>query len=289
MKTRLTFIHALSPLHAGTGQGVDIIDLPIAREKSTGIPFLPGSSLKGTLRDLCGDKRKTQVFGPEKENASDHAGAIIFSDQRLLLLPVRSLAGTFAWVTSPYLLHRFKRDSISTTANQWPNIPSPNDQKQCFVTVDESRITMDGNVYLEDLDLTAAPHADAASWADKLAATLFTQDETWQSSFKARFCVAHDDLLGFLLDTATEIAARIRLQSDAKTVEQGGLWYEEALPTETILTGLALSAPNGKTGMNDDDIFAVISAIIEKEKQPQPLQLGGKATVGRGLCNVRLV
>jgi CRISPR-associated protein Cmr4 len=289
MKTRLTFIHALSPLHAGTGQGVDIIDLPIAREKSTGIPFLPGSSLKGPLRDLCGDSRKTQVFGPEKERASDHAGAIVFSDQRLLLLPVRSLAGTFAWVTSPYLLQRFKRDSMSTPVNQWPNIPPLDDQDQCFVTGDESKITMEEKVYLEDLDLEAKTHPDAASWADKLAAKLFTQDETWQNSFKARFCIAHDDLLGFLLDTATEITARIRLQSDAKTVEQGGLWYEEALPTETILTGLALSAPNGKTGMNDDDIFAVISAIIEKERQPQPLQLGGKATVGRGLCNVLLV
>jgi CRISPR-associated protein Cmr4 len=289
MKTRLTFIHALSPLHAGTGQGVDIIDLPIAREKATGIPFLPGSSLKGTLRDLCGDARKTKVFGPEKDNASDHAGAIVFSDQRLLLMPVRSLAGTFAWVTSPYLLQRFVRDAAGTSVKQWPGTPPFADEGQCFVTGDESKVTMEGKVYLEDLDLTAQTHSDAASWADKLAAQLFTQNEVWRNSLKARFCLVHDDLLGYLLDTATEITARIRLQPDAKTVEQGGLWYEEALPTETILTGLALSAPNGKTGMNDDDIFAVISAIIEKERQPQPLQLGGKATVGRGLCNVRLV
>ena len=47
--TCLSFVHALSPLHAGTGQGAGILDLPIAREKATGLPFLPGSSLKGTL------------------------------------------------------------------------------------------------------------------------------------------------------------------------------------------------------------------------------------------------
>lgn len=289
MKTRLTFIHALSPLHAGTGQGVDIIDLPIAREKATGIPFLPGSSLKGPLRDLCGDTtRKIKVFGPEKENASDHAGAIVFSDQRLLLLPVRSLAGTFAWVTSPYLLQRFARDAAGTSVNKWSGVPSLASVQQCFVPADESKITLDGKVYLEDLDLTAHTHADVALWADKLGEQIFPQNETWRNSLKARLCLVHDDLLGFLLDTATEITARIRLQPDAKTVEQGGLWYEEALPTETILTGLALSTPNGKTGMTDDDIFAAISAIIEKQQQPQPLQLGGKATVGRGLCNVRL-
>ena len=49
-ESRLTFIHALSPLHAGTGQGVGVIDLPIAREKATNLPFLPGSTLKGCCR-----------------------------------------------------------------------------------------------------------------------------------------------------------------------------------------------------------------------------------------------
>ena len=33
MLTQLFLIHALSPLHAGTGQSVGAIDLPIARDK----------------------------------------------------------------------------------------------------------------------------------------------------------------------------------------------------------------------------------------------------------------
>ena len=56
MKSRLVFVHAISPLHAGTGQGVGVIDLPVAREKATGLPYFPGSSLKGVLRDACEDK-----------------------------------------------------------------------------------------------------------------------------------------------------------------------------------------------------------------------------------------
>ena len=55
MEALLLFVHALSPLHVGIGQGVGLIDLPIAREKATGLPILPGSSLKGALRDLCVD------------------------------------------------------------------------------------------------------------------------------------------------------------------------------------------------------------------------------------------
>ena len=289
MQTRLTFIHALSPLHAGTGQGVDIIDLPIAREKATGIPFLPGSSLKGTLRDLCEESReiKAKVFGPEKDNASDHAGAIVFSDQRLLLLPVRSLAGTFAWVTSPYLLYRLVRDAANAGSDNWPGIPEPANHAECFVTDGNSKIVMQ-KVYLEELDLNAKQHSDAAKWAEALGAQIFPQQAEWQAALNARFCIVHDDLLGFLLDTATEITARIKMQTDAKTVERGGLWYEESLPTETLMTGLALSTPNEKTALTDEQIFDVIARIITRENVALPMQFGGKATVGRGLCHVRL-
>lgn len=132
MKSKLTFIHALSPLHAGTGQGVGVIDLPIAREKATNIPYLPGSSVKGSVRDefnpnanddVATKKQKVdlqnQIFGPED---ASYAGAIQFTDQTLLCLPVRSLAGTFAYVTSPYILKRLKRDANLTFTV--PNISS---------------------------------------------------------------------------------------------------------------------------------------------------------------------
>ena len=113
MNAHLTFVHALSPLHAGTGQGSGVIDLPIAREKATGLPFLPGSSLKGALRSRCPEKERNLIFGSDTNSISADSNAASpaqFSDQRLLLLPVRSLAGTFAWVTSPYILRRFARD-----------------------------------------------------------------------------------------------------------------------------------------------------------------------------------
>src|SRR5712692_8487119 len=125
---RLTFVHALSPLHAGTGQGAGIIDLPIAREKATGLPYLPGSSLKGTLRAQCNpkDQKCRQVFGPDTEGLQTenaHASSVQFSDQRLLLLPVRSLAGVFAWVTSPSVLRRLLRDIADTRSDGPTSIP----------------------------------------------------------------------------------------------------------------------------------------------------------------------
>ncbi len=99
-----------------------------------------------------------------------------------------------------------------------------------------------------------------------------------------RMCVVHDDVFSFLLDTATEITARIRLQADAKTVVDGGLWYEEALPTETILSGIALVAPTLAAGISTVEVFEFLGKLTTKT-----LQFGGKATVGRGLCRMQLV
>jgi CRISPR/Cas system CSM-associated protein Csm3 (group 7 of RAMP superfamily) len=51
MQAAVVHVQALSPLHAGTGQTVDVIDLPIARERATQLPLVPGSTVKGVLRD----------------------------------------------------------------------------------------------------------------------------------------------------------------------------------------------------------------------------------------------
>lgn len=291
MQAKLLFLHALSPLHAGTGQGVGVIDLPIAREKATDIPIVPGSSLKGVLRDGCSDDDlRTRVFGPDTNNAELHAGSVQFTDLRLLLLPVRSLVGVFAWVTSPLLLHRFSRDAAGAKDAAPPTaIPSIEQKDICLIASEGHQITRsagDGQdkaiqVVLEDLDLTAQPSSDVSAWADWLGKYLFPTSPEWRATLKGRLCVVPDDVLGFLLNTATEITARIGMDDNTKTVQDGALWYEEALPTETILSGLVL-ATNVKS--KPDEVFATV-ADLSKEM----LQVGGNATVGRGLCQVRLV
>ena len=290
MNACLTFVHALSPLHAGTGQGVGVIDLPIAREKATNLPYLPGSTLKGTLRDECEAHSKWNVqcediFGPKTiaDDAGAYAGSAVFSDQRLLCLPVRSLLGTFAWVTSPYILERFKRDASNIGLPNLPQTPTLTATNLCLVS-GTKLIYTNGNqqqVVLEDLDLELRSAANANAWAAWLKGRIFPQDATWQSAFTERLCIVHDDVFNFLAETATEVIARNRLDDNTKTVVRGALWYEEALPAETILAGLLAAV---KVKIKDGkDIFKAVKDLTEK-----PLQLGGKATVGRGLCTVRV-
>lgn len=150
METMCYYIHALTALHAGTGQGVGVIDLPIAREKSTGLPIVPGSGIKGVLReelnpsnsgksDLqpCKDANEKDIeaeecwkifFGPEAKDAegSGFAGALNIQDAQLLCLPVRSVYGVFAWVTCPFILQRYQRDLAGLPTSQPVKIPSFN-------------------------------------------------------------------------------------------------------------------------------------------------------------------
>ncbi|MCS7080887.1 MAG: type III-B CRISPR module RAMP protein Cmr4 [Chloracidobacterium sp.] len=287
--TRLLLMHALSPLHAGTGQGVGVIDLPIARDKATGLPYVPGSSVKGVLRDACqaNDECKehtSKIFGPETDNASDHAGTLHLADQRLLLLPVRSFAGTFAWTTSPYVLARFARDAAAaglTTPSLITNLKS---NGQTALTATETVLKAQGEtIVLEDLDLNGQPDPRAREWADWLSQRLFPDAAAWRGWLRERLCVVSDDVFNFLAETATETTARIRLDDDAKTVAEGALWYEEALPAESVLYGLAVAAPVKKAELEANLIFTVLGKLTGN-----PRQFGGKASVGRGLCRMQL-
>lgn len=290
MDAKLLFLHALSPLHAGTGQGVGVIDLPIAREKATGIPFVPGSTVKGVLRDACPDDKRVAIFGPDTGNAELHAGAAQFTDQRLLLLPVRSLAGTFAWITSPLLIQRFLRDVENVPSLKPAKAPSsPTNDNACVVADgDVCKLLVsqsDGDrIVLEDLALVPKKQPDLTQWASWLGCQLFSGDGYWQSALNERLCVVSDNVLSFLLNTGTEITARISLDDEKKTVKQGQLWYEEALPAESVLAGLALAIPVKASGADANTVFKVISRLAHD----QTMQFGGNATVGRGLCRMRL-
>lgn len=317
--TQLTFVHALSALHAGVGQGAGVIDLPIAREKATSLPFLPGSSVKGALRTraFLDAKEKnaenletlyTCIFGPESNDGPDaRASMVQFSDQKLLLLPVRSLAGTFAWVTSPYILQRLARDIRDIGPSQQESIPTiPGvDKEFCLVASkdnnnDDVAIVMplkntEKKVYLEDLELKVQTDGTAIELAQWIGRHVFpdAKDADWQKMLNDRFCVVHDDVFNFLVTTATEVTARIRLQENSKTVVDGGLWYEEALPTETILSGIVMATPHKDervrkflkrdSDLTPEEIFKALAVLGDTT-----IQLGGKATVGRGLCRVRL-
>src|SRR5690625_157993 len=112
-KSDIIFMYAETGVHVGGGDSVGAIDLAIAREKYTDFPFIPSSGVKGAIRSFFDNSTKDKenievIFGPEI-NGSEHAGAAIFTDARILLFPVRSLKGVFTWITCPLVIERFNR------------------------------------------------------------------------------------------------------------------------------------------------------------------------------------
>jgi CRISPR-associated protein Cmr4 len=283
MAHRLLFIHVLTPLHAGTGQGVGAIDLPIQRERATNLPLLPGSTIKGCLRDAFpADADRDMLFGkPSKGNEDMKAGALRISDAQLLLLPVRCLGATFVWATCPFVLNRLARSAGVAAAR--PPIPALADGKARLASMDPTvKLNQSPRLVLEDLDLDpgAGPDADALKWWDWISLRLFPVDkDPWREEMKKRFAVIDDKSFDFLAEFATEVSAHIAIDDEKGTVKEGMLWYQEALPAETVLAGMLQADPPrpNPTGLTADAVLDLVGAR-------ENLQFGGKASTGMGMA-----
>ena len=291
MKTKTYFLHALSPLHVGVGQSAEIIDLPIARLKGSNIPYVPGSAVKGVLREALRPKddngtgqtdgknsakeKLLAIFGPDVSAANDHAGALVCADARLFALPVRSYKGTFAYVTSPLLLALARRDLGSGSP------PVPELQAGTVLVTGASALRLDGKVYLEDLDLSVAEGDGACTWAESIA-TIFGGKGEERAVFTKRFAVVDDETMTFLWETATQTDTRVRIDPETRSVARRALWIEESLPPETLLVGI-LSAERSRRRDVSLSPKEVLDNTLASERI---LQFGGKATVGRGRCRI---
>ena len=67
-----------TPLHAGSGSDLGIVDLPIQREKHTGFPKVESSSLKGAIREAVeGVFIKKATTEDEKKVAKNRKNEIV--------------------------------------------------------------------------------------------------------------------------------------------------------------------------------------------------------------------
>ncbi len=282
------YVHALSPMHIGTGHSVDVIDLPVARERATDLPYAPGSALKGVLRSEAESRGVpnglvASAFGPE-DNPTEGAGAVTFGDGRLLLFPVRAVQGLFAWVTSPYLLRRYFRDRVDLGRPDTASDVLAEISRQRKTVVSSADMLRGGMLFLEDADLDAAQLEPVSKLAETLAARIL--DDHTRAMLPQRLAVVDDSQLGVFVRQCTEVTARVKLKNNEKTVERGGLWYEEALPAETVLYAnvFAERSRHGndvqRARFSAEEHLTHLSGITSA-------QIGGKASVGRGLCRIR--
>jgi len=304
-KALILGLYSVTPVHAGSGAELSVIDLPIQRERHTGFPIIWGQSLKGVLRRAYADFERKQlkeqieketdsnkkkelekaldelpktnvIFGPPTDRAHEHAGSISVGDAKILLFPVRSLKGVFAYVTCPMVLERLKRDLELVGKNLDFDI-SLSESKA--VVSENSSIIVDGNVVIEDIVLSAEEKDLSNLMKTIKAISPIEIDE-------GRVAIVHDNVFSSLVQMATEIVARIKISSETGTVETGALWYEEYLPSDTLLYSvIAIGKPR-----RDIDKLSTADDIVRELKvfNGRFIQVGGNETVGKGFVKLRV-
>jgi CRISPR-associated protein Cmr4 len=160
------FYYTETPLHAGSGSSVAYVDLPIQREKHTDYPIVQASGVKGAFRSWAKEiykgvgkeEKQSQIakaFGPEK--GDEHSGTLSFTDAQVLLFPVRSFTGGFAWITCPLVLNRMAR--MLTTAGIVPETSMDDNSPTANVVTDSPLIVNPGkdkkSLIIEDFSFLA--------------------------------------------------------------------------------------------------------------------------------------
>ena len=260
------FIKVITPLHAGSGSDLGVVDMPIQRESHTGFPKIEASSLKGSIRSAFTENndeaKAVAIFG-----TGDKAGDLGFSDARILFFPVKSVRGVFAYVTCPMVLKRFEADrttgseaSASPQKELW--FPQTVDECKCIVFGDKNKIDNTNNVILEEYSFEATKISGEVKTS--LPKELF-------EAIKERLVIISDDNFTHFVKNSTEVITRIRLKNGVADKESGGLFTEEYLPSESVMYALALGEVAKFT---NDDI--------------KIMQIGGDTNLGKGIVELTI-
>src|ERR1035437_221225 len=240
-KSRILYLFTRTPLHVGAGSSVGAIDQPIQRERHTGFPVIPASSLKGTFADAWngelheesndrGGTKKVRVrqdgsvsaaawlFGSDSDK-HPFAGAVQFSEARLLAFPIRSARGSFAWVTCPLALARAVRDGV-------PGVKAIEGAALKVLTGDKGDehvlfaksgpLTLGEKVVLEEYTFTHAGEVPPGL-SDALAKLLKEGEQELDPVWKevaSRLVILSDGMMSFFVQNACEVAQHVRISDE---------------------------------------------------------------------------
>jgi len=292
-KHAVVFFYAVSPVHMGAGSAIGVIDNPIQREKHTGHPCFAGSGIKGAVRHgftaIGGDKKLIDgLFGPESNNPELHAGAVSFGDAQLVALPVRSLKGGYVYATCPQALARAQRLlSLIGVAADWPILTVA--EGQCLIA-NPALLSVD-KLHLEAFEYTAKVSQDLPKVSEDIATKALPEGDAYAffaSKLKTDLVVLYDTDFAYFAQNAMLIEPHVRIDEATGTAKDGGLFYTENLPPESLLVAPLLASQTRKS-KGEQSPAEVVMAQIKAVIDGKLLQIGGDATTGRGLVVAKIL
>lgn len=281
---RVGYLYSLAPIHCG-GEGDLGNILEIAREIHTNFPYIPGSSLRGSLRDEVkyadpdGEAIANRLFGKELDVDKGEMGVhqVWFGDARLLWVPMRTMAlegsgDAFTWVSC----HSLIRDHALVSRQSIPAFRKyPVGTRKGTYWVADSKI---------EVELMSEPEKSATQlqgdWADSLKGDV---KSTWDNNR----LVLPDSDFEILMEHSlwTQIRNKIQDKDDANTSQGSAevFWTDVCIPRDTIFYfswgyNLLKDKPdkpnsNKVTSKDHQTLLEIMKGL---------LQVGGQANVGRG-------
>ena len=309
MKTRILLLFTRTPLHVGAGASVGAIDQPVQRERHTGFPIIPASSLKGSFADHWNDSLNDEdadkdgkvkrvrvtkggaiaeaawLFGSDNDKPA-FAGSLLFSEARVLAFPIRSAKGSYAWITCPLMLPRAKRDGVI----QGDIPPEPKDG-EAIIKADGPLPLPDQKVVLEEYCFTSSTPCNADVFGEKGIARGIAgliPDELFQS-IAERLVILSNGMMSHFATTACEVAQHVRISDETGTAEGTGLFNQENVPADTLFYSVLRATPGRGEhfkGKKPDEALTEFENKLASSHHI--LQFGGDASTGLGFCTVDL-
>jgi CRISPR-associated protein Cmr4 len=224
------------------------------------------------------DKSIKDKFEGDKREFS---GCLGFTDARLLLFPVKSMKGVFVYVTCPYVLKRFVDEMKMTNFNISLNLPELLAVGTCVVP-DEEHVGVNNHVVLEEYSFSLM--SGGVDIAKTLNQLLHMKD------LEKKLVILSDDDFKDFVNLSTEVITRTKIDNETGTVEPGALFNEEYLPAESVMYFLTLSGPVFSKEKEAKSFFKGNGKIEEqivmdffKNTLPEYIQIGGNATIGKGI------
>ena len=209
------------------------------------------------------------------------------------------MKGVFAWITCPKSLRQFSSDlklSLGVSLSEFRDV----ENGKAVPLSSNDNLAFEGHYVLEEYTFEKSnPENHPIKLgqdllADWLADKLFEQGSYWHTKAKTDILVLSDNDFKDFVNLSTEVITRTKINNETGTVAKGALFTEEYLPAESVLYSLVLASPE----------FLTEKERKEEKKRPEKaeammdffdqhlleiVQLGGNATLGKGLLRTKFV
>ena len=295
--TAIYGIYTITPLHMGTGQAAGAVDLPVAREQHTGLPVIPATSIKGVVRDILerdysSQEKIKEFLGPETDEQDDfHAGGLIFTEGQTLAIPFRSMNQPFFFVTSLLVLERFDRNLRTfgiENVFSLDKFPAGLEAGKVYVSNEKlhgQMLVIEDSIFRGEEVFFSQTLKEIAGELKRLLPESEREKGTGQR-FETGLVVLPDREFLDLVSRCLPVQARIKL-TGGKTAskwkdEKGNLWYEEAVPADSLFAFFIINRPGARDGK--DLVGEFQGFLASHDINLSVVQMGGNETVGYGWC-----